>query len=96
MAGPIAQPPFSSKIQTLYYPLGGGNFGTLERGYMVWDSTIPVQGYSGQAMVNFLFNPSTVTATYSLIPDTSVQAAMLFPQAYNSTDLRVPLSQTVE
>lgn len=93
---PIDQPAFDSRIQTLKYPLGGGQFGNLQRGYMVWDSTQLLTGYSSAARMNFLFNPSTITATYSLIPDTSVQAAMMFPTAYNNTDLRVPLSQTVE
>jgi hypothetical protein len=96
MADPIVQPAFASQITNLKYPLTGTQYGTLQRGYMVWDSTALPTGYSSAAQVNFLFNPSTVTASYSLIPDTSVQAAMLFPTAYNSTDLRVPLSQTVE
>jgi hypothetical protein len=99
MAGssaPVEQPAFASQITNLKYPLTGTQFGTLQRGYMVWDSTSLPTGYSSAARVNFLFNPSTVTASYSLIPDTSVQAAMMFPTAYNNTDLRVPLSQTVE
>lgn len=95
-SAPIEQPPFDPRIQTLKFPLGGADFGTLQRGYMVWDSTQLLTGYSSAAKMNFLFNPSTVTATYSLIPDTSVQAAMMFPTAYDNTDLRVPLSQTVE
>jgi hypothetical protein len=92
----VVQPAFATQITTLKYPLSNGQSGSISRGYMVWDDSQLPTGYSTAAKVNFLFNPSTVTASYSLIPDTSVQAAMLFPTAYNSTDLRVPLSQTVE
>lgn len=95
-SAPVTQPPFDPRIQTLAFPLGGNQYGSLQRGYMVWDNTQLLTGYSAAAQMNFLFNPSTVTASYSLIPDTSVQAAMMFPTAYNNTDLRVPLSQTVE
>lgn len=96
MTDTIVQPPFDPRIQTLKFPFGGNEFGTLQRGYMTWDQTQLLTGYSSAAKLNFLFNPSTVTASYSLVPDTSVQAAMMFPTAYDKTDLRVPLSQTVE
>jgi hypothetical protein len=92
----VVQPAFATQITTLKYPLSNGQSGSISRGYMVWDDSQLPTGYSTAAKVNFLFNPSTVTASYSLIPDTSVQAAMLFPTAYNSTDLRVPFTQTVE
>lgn len=91
---PITQPKFDSRIYQLKYPLGGGSYGNLKRGSMVWEK--PVIGYSDVARMQFLYNPSTVTADYSLTPDISVQAGLLFPTAYNKTELRVPLSQSVE
>lgn len=91
---PIPQPKFDNRIYTLKYPLGGDQYGTLKHGSMVWEK--PVIGYSDVARMQFLYNPSTVTATYSLTPDISVQAGLLFPTAYNQTELRVPLSQSVE
>lgn len=96
MVAPMVQPPFATQILNLKYPLGTGNYGSLQRGYMQWDTSNLPTGYDSAAQVNFLYNPSTVTASYSLVPDTSVQAAMLFPSSNSTTDLRVPLSQTVE
>jgi len=91
---PIPQPKFDSRIYSLAYPLGGGNSGVLKRGSMVWADAI--FGYSEPCRMQFLYNPSTVTATYSMTTDTSTQAGMIFPTAYDNTELRVPLSQSVE
>jgi hypothetical protein len=88
----IAQPPFDSRITTLAFPLQGGKFGSLQRGYMIWDK--PISGYSTRAIVNFLYNPSSVSADYS-ISDSSVGASLMFPTGFNDTNLRVPLNQTV-
>jgi len=94
---PVPQPKFDSRIYSLAYPLGGNKYGNLKRGSMVWSTTPAIPfGYSDVARFQFLYNPSTITATYSMTPDTSVQAGLLFPTAYDSTELRVPLSQTVE
>lgn len=90
---PITQPQFDSRITTLVYPLGGGQYGTLQRGFMIWEQAIA--GYSGKAQVNFLYNPSEVTADYYM-SDSSVGASLLFPTGYNATNLRVPLNQSVE
>lgn len=89
---PIKQPPFDPRILNLSSPLGGSS-GNIERGIMIWDG--PITGYNNSAMLNFLYNPSTVTADYYMAPDSSVTASLLFPTAYNSTQLRVPLNQSV-
>jgi hypothetical protein len=60
---------------------------------MVWDT--PISGFSGKAQVNFLYNPSTVEADYSMSTP-GVAASLLFPNANDTSDLRVPLNQTVE
>lgn len=89
---PIIQPPFDSRIMNLKYPLEGTRNGTLRRGFMIWHR--PINGYSGRAVVKFLYNPSTVSATFS-VTDPSVGGILLFPNSNDNTDLRVPLSQTV-
>lgn len=90
---PLAQPKFHPNITNLYFPVGSSNFGKLQRGYMLWEkATI---GYSEPAAMNFLYNPSTVTADYYMAPDLSVQGSLMFPTGFDSTYLRVPLNQTV-
>src|SRR5258708_7354371 len=89
----IAQPPFDKRITTLAFPLQGGQFGTIQRGFMLWEQAI--QGYSDRAQMHFLYNPSSVTADYSM-SDSSVGASLLFPTGFNQTNLRVPLNQQVE
>jgi len=60
---------------------------------MLWEQAI--QGYSDRAQMHFLYNPSSVTADYSM-SDSSVGASLLFPTGFNQTNLRVPLNQQVE
>lgn len=90
---PVVQPGFDSRIYTLTYPLGSGKYGTLKRGFMVWEKA--GLGYTSPAYMHFLYNPSTVTASYAIAPDSSVSASLLFPTAFDSTNLRVPLNQSV-
>lgn len=89
----ITQPQFDKRISTLAFPLQGGKFGTIQRGFMVWEKAIT--GYSTKAQVNFLYNPSSVSADYT-ISDSSVGSALMFPTGFNDVNLRVPLNQTVE
>lgn len=75
----IAQPPFDKRMTSIHNPLtnGGGGF---ERGFMVWDTTFTgTAGYSAASppYINFLFNPSTVQASYSM-SDSTAQAALIF------------------
>lgn len=96
MSTPFTQPAFDSRITTLVFPLSGGQYGQLQRGFMAWDmSQGNIGPYGSAAQVNFLYNPSSVTADYS-ITDASVAASIMFPSAFNAVDLRVPLNQTVE
>lgn len=85
------QPDFDSRIKTLQFPLEGRSFGKLKRGTMVWESSNPNLG--GKARVNFLYNPATVEASYSI--NQNVGATLQFPVPGDTSDLRVPLSQTV-
>lgn len=93
MTVPITQPAFDKRISTLAFPLTGGKFGTIQRGFMVWEQAIG--GYSGKARVNFLYNPSTISADYAM-SNGSVASSYLFPTGFNNVNLRVPLNQTVE
>jgi hypothetical protein len=90
---PIVQPNFDPRIKTLRFPLTGGQYGTIQRGFMVWEK--PVAGYSGNAYVQFLYNPSTVTADY-YTSNSSTASAYLFPTGFDQTNLTVPLNQSVE
>ncbi len=79
LAATIHQPPFDPRIRTVRNPLNGG-LAQFERGFMVWDTSLTASaGYDANdpPAVSFLFNPSTVQASYSL-SDSSAQAAMIF------------------
>lgn len=89
---PIKQPPFDARISRLEYPLQDKSLATIKRGFMVWHQ--PITGFAGRAQVDFLYNPSVVEATLSL-SDASVGSILLFPNANDKADLRVPLQQTV-
>lgn len=92
---PIQQPKFDARISKLIYPLMGNRnpqHGILKRGFMIWEK--PLVGYSALATVHFLYNPSTVEASYPL-SDSSVGAILQFPNPGDNADLRVPLYQTV-
>lgn len=85
-----AQPKFDNRIFRLIFPLTGPtHFG---RGYMIWDK--PITGYSDRATVNFLYNPSVVSAQFAM-SDPNAAASLLFPNAHDNLDLRIPLNQTV-
>src|SRR6185437_2595775 len=85
------QPDFDDRIKTLQFPLEGREFGKLKRGTMVWESSNPNLG--GKARVNFLYNPATVQTSYSI--NQNFGATLQFPVPGDTSDLRVPLSQTV-
>lgn len=75
----LHQPPFDPRIRNIHNPMGAGT-AKFERGFMVWDVTYcAAAGYSPHdpPSVSFLFNPSTVQASYSL-SDSTAQAAMIF------------------
>lgn len=91
---PILQPKFDSRIYSLAFPnqdTTPGHSKQLRRGYMIWDKAIT--GYNSRAVVHFLYNPSTVQATYSM-SDPNAAASLMFPNAHDNLDLRIPLNQT--
>lgn len=85
----IVQPPFAREIRTLAFPLEGKNQGHLRRGYMIWHKPFP--GFSDNAKVNFLYNPSTVEADFSV---GTAGPTLQFPNAGDKADPRVMLNQT--
>jgi hypothetical protein len=76
----LHQPPFDPRLQHgSQNPLGIGT-AAFDRGFMVWDTSLTATaGYSASdpPSVSFLFNPSTVQASYSL-SDSTAQAAMIY------------------
>lgn len=87
----VKQPKFDPRIYGLTYPLTGTSQGTLKRGFMIWES--PVSGYTDRAVVHFLYNPASVSASYTM-GDANVQGSLLFPNPNDNADLRVPLYQS--
>ncbi len=96
----MTQPKFAQQITNTPSPVGTSNT-ALQRGYMIWDQPMPTL-YSGggplgdgRDVINFLFNPSTVTADYN-IANASLQAAMMYQVPGDSGNLLAPLlNQTV-
>lgn len=88
------QPPFSDQLSTLAYPLTNGPAAgaTLQTGYMVWAPPY-IPGYGSTAVIQYLYNPSTVSSDYN-IADATAQAALNFPNPGDSANLAIPLSQT--
>lgn len=93
MATFITQPPFSKQQNTYAFPLTGGSSQTLQPGYMIWDKPLP--GYGQRAVIQYLYNPSTVSADYN-IADASAQASLNFPNPGDTAMLAIPLSQTAQ
>lgn len=94
----VTQPKFADQIRSNPSPIGASAVdGGITRGYMIWDqpSTLYSGGpLGGRAMVNFLFNPSTVSTDY-MIGNAQYQAAMMYRVPGDNTNLLAPLSQTV-
>lgn len=82
----LKQPPFDPRMRSVRNPMNGG-VAAFDRGFMVWDSSFTAgAGYSATdpPAVSFLFNPSTVQASYSM-SDSTAQAAMIFGVAGGGT-----------
>jgi hypothetical protein len=95
------QPLFDKRIRTLAWPMQGGlhntgasDFGAYElhRGLMVWDKA--VAPYTGQAEVNFLFNPTTITTSYSM-DATDVSASLLYRAPGDTAQAAFAMNQSV-
>jgi hypothetical protein len=90
------QPKFDPRIMGVAAPMGSGGNIQLTRGFMVWDKTHPDVGYgTNRARVNFLYNPTTVEATYTMATNASVTAALMFTQPGLAANPIMPMSQNV-
>lgn len=98
------QPPFDTRIYALKKPLSsdtsdqssGDNLTNMQRGFMTWDPNMLPSGYTKAAVLNFLFNPSDINASYG-IGDSSIAASINFSNTTKnqSAALTVGLGQTV-
>ena len=93
----IQQPAFDSRIQfSLPAPFGSGAT-QLQRGFIMWDPNLMAH-QGGTAYINFLYNPSTVSASYS-ISNSTATAALIFPTTQGGPAAapvqRVPLQQQI-
>jgi hypothetical protein len=88
---PLHQPQFDPRIRSTHIPgAPGSGKATIQRGYMVWENVLP--GYSHRCVFRYLFNPTTVEASYS-VADSGVTASLIFPNANDQSDLRIPINQ---
>ena len=88
-------PPFDNRIYSLTFPIASQRAGGLTRGYMAWHEVPP--GYNKrtqQGQVRFLYNPSTVSTSYSLMTDKSGLAAMEFRTVSDRANPLIPINQS--
>lgn len=88
----LVQPPFDRRITSLTYSQGAQGHGKLGRGFMIWDKAMP--GYKNRARVNFLYNPSTISASYSM-QSGDPTAALQWRDMADQAQPHVPLQATV-
>jgi hypothetical protein len=100
-SGIYNQPAFDSRIRRLSQPFGTGTT-PIQRGYMIWDPSVswiaPYDssvGFAGAPKVLFLYNPSTIEATYT-ISNNSLMSSLLYPTTTLDVTARVMLQQSVE
>src|ERR1035438_6862405 len=90
------QPPFDPRILNIAAPMGSGGGIKLTHGFMIWDQTHPDVGYgTHRARVNFLYNPTTVQASYTMSATAGVTAALTFNQGGLNVNPVMPMSQNV-
>jgi len=97
-----AQSLFDSRIYSLVFPMerndteaptnGGGYNGGLTRGMMIWDKAYPP--YTHQAEMHFLFNPTTVTATYS-VDSGDASTSLMYRSPTDTAQAAFAMNQTV-
>lgn len=76
---------------------GGEGGSVIQRGFMMWDmNSMSTAGYgtTKPPVVQFLFNPSTISANYS-IAQSGAQASIVFPTSSTSAALAVPMQQSI-
>jgi hypothetical protein len=96
------QPQFDSRIYSLVFPMssaGEGQSGSvnggLTRGFMSWAAPITSNGYGAtRAALNFLFNPTTITASYNM-DASDVSAALLYRQPGDTTSAIFAMNQMI-
>lgn len=96
----MVQPKFDPRSNS-YQPALGVPV-SVQRGYMIWDGTGKTYGLGytggkfgdGRDMINFQFNPSTISSSYA-VANASLQAAMLYPVPGSTSTLLAPLQQNV-
>lgn len=94
----VTQPAFAKQIRNTSSPMGVNI--ALQRGYMIWAQARPKYTggplNDGRDMINFMFNPATVTSDYNLNPNSSTAAAMDYMVPGDmGTIAPTPLQQTV-
>lgn len=98
------QPPPVTNIRVLNAPFDAGASQPIYRGYMSWDPNVTwvdpyskAQNWSGAPKVQFLYNPSTISASYSIDNTNGAQASMTFPVSNTGStgSLVMPLQQTL-
>lgn len=92
----VVQPAFDPRIRSISWPLTASTSGIV-RGFMIWDTSVTwPNGYSksNPPSLQFLYNPSTIAASYQ-ISDATASAAMIYVQTSDPAILRVPLQQQV-
>src|ERR1017187_626411 len=91
------QPPFDPRIMGIAAPMGSGGNIKLTRGFMIWDQTQAAGGYgTHRARVNFLYNPTTVAASYAMTSDSTVNAGLMFNQTGLSPNPIQPMQQGIQ
>lgn len=93
MATMYIQAPFEPEIASnLHWPLNQSKE-RLRRGYMIWDKSQMPPGYSSPAQVNFLYNPSEISASYTM--QYAASATQQFRNPGDTANLVVPMQQAV-
>jgi hypothetical protein len=90
MATYYPHPPFDPRIYTLTWPVASQRAGGLTRGYMTWHQPPPGYSKSQTGQIRFLYNPSTIGTSYSLMTDSNGLAALM---TRNAGDRANPLLQ---
>src|SRR5581483_6454318 len=93
------QPFFDTRIYALTFPMGGARNsivnGGLTRGYMVWANAMTTGGYGSQkAALNFLYNPTTVTASYA-VDGTDLSSTQMYRQPLDQATALYGMNQSV-
>lgn len=97
MAGKIAtqQAPFDRRIRTLAMPMQNVKK-QVKRGYLIQKNSLPGyrSGRDGRYAFNYLYNPSTIEAMYT-VQTSGAALSYLYPNAGDNGDLAVPINQSV-